>query len=325
MSDEIKTNLEEDLSRDPKILKELADLKNTEIDVTGTVEEEEQTLSIEAEYEQELKKVQSETEEAKPENDKVVDEAKHFGHLSKDEWVAQGKDPLLWKSPEEFVSYGKQFKNLVESLKEQNKAQSEKIDILVREHKTRAEQAVQQAKKELQIQLHQAKLNGDTQAVEQLAKQQTILDIEAQQQLNQRIVQERQQVDQIFTERNKHWFNAARPDLLQKVQYIASEIDSYYPNITYAEKARRIEERIKFEHPETSMTVPQSAPAVHMSSSNINKSEARHGGNDTDRAVRSLSAEQRAEFNTVKNQLSRSNLGIEYTVKDYLEFVKKNG
>ena len=36
------------------------------------------------------------------EEDEVVANAKKYGHLSKEDWEAQGKDPDDWKSPGEF-------------------------------------------------------------------------------------------------------------------------------------------------------------------------------------------------------------------------------
>ena len=35
-------------------------------------------------------------------DDEVTQRAKKFGHLSKEEWIAQGRDPAQYKTPEEF-------------------------------------------------------------------------------------------------------------------------------------------------------------------------------------------------------------------------------
>jgi hypothetical protein len=266
-------------------------------------------------------------EEAKEEQLKLdpqtVNKAKQFGHLSRDQWIAQGRDPSLWKDEREFVKYGDEFKetkDLIRALKEKNEEQSKKIDILVEAHKQRAETAVQQAKRELEAQLQNAEDRGDIRAVRQLTEQKVNVDMQAQQAETAKRIEEIRQVDAIFIERNKNWFNGARPELQSKVAILAQEIDRYYPGISYAEKARRIEERIHFEHPDTVLT-SNSPPPISLASSGTNKSASEHSLPTEDRLYRALSVEERAEYNTVRNQLKNKN--IEYKVSEYIKRTKE--
>lgn len=277
--------------------------------------------SIGDEYNQELEKAKAEDQQHQPE---IVEEAKKFGHLDKDAWIAAGKDPNKWKSPDEFVQYGRQykeFKDFISELKRQNAEQASKIDLLIEDRKKSALESVQEARKQLEQQLKFAKDTGDIGAVEQLAQKQAQLAQHQQQVEAQRRIDEINHIDRIFMERNSSWFNDARPDLKEKCKIVSQQIQAWYPGIPYAELAQRTEAQMRLEHPEINTmtsTAPLARPTVSMSNSNINKSVAGTGASDEERLYKSLTPEERAEFNVVKNQLANSKLKIKFTIQDYI-------
>lgn len=284
-------------------------------------------LEEELQKELEAEGITEDSSEAEEPQENTEQEAKKFGHLSKEDWIAQGRDPAKYKSPEEFVKYGndyKEVKDLIKSLKEENKTYTKQIDILVDAHKRSAESSVAQAKLELENQLKIAKEYGDVAAVERLTEQKIVNNIQAEQLQQQQLNDEKKKVDEIFVSRNKHWFNDSHLDLVEESKNISKEISSYYPNLSYAEHVRRIEERMKFEHPDlVAVKETTSEPHIGATASGMAKSTANSSaGNNEERAFKALSPAQRAEFNTVRKLVERIP-GVKYTVSEYNEQNKR--
>lgn len=304
---------------------------NDDVDNNEILDEEDEPRGLSGHLEDELQKeLDAEgvvSEEATTEDSSAESEAKKFGHLSKEEWEAQGRDPSKYKSEEEFVKYGneyKEVKDLIKSLKEENKTYSKQIDILVDAHKRTAETAVQQARRELEAQLSAAKEYGDVASVEKLTQQKVTLDLQAAATQEKLLLDERTRIDQTFLDRNKHWFNQANPEMISKSQEVSNEIKQYYPNLSYAEHVRRIEERMKFEHPEIVIKEGNAAPHIRSSNSGVAKSTANSStaGNSEERLLKGLSATERAEYNTVRKLVEKIP-GIKYTVSEYVTQNKK--
>lgn len=274
------------------------------------------------EYNEELKKELGAAEETKEVLDtETIEEAKKFGHQSLEQWTAAGKDPGKWKSEKDFVNYGREYKQLdhkLKSLEQQNIQYSKKIDILVEAQKRKEEETVFQAKKQLETELKQALDFGNVEAVRVLTEEKVRQDIVQQNKQIDNMTQEIKRVDDLFIQRNAFWFNQSRPELVAEVQEIANMRRASFPNEPYIEKARMIESEMKFRHPDLNVSTQSHAPVISASDSAVIKSEGTSKSSD-DRLLKSLSAEERAEYNVLKNRLGGSKLNIKYTVKEYID------
>lgn len=252
--------------------------------------------------------------------DSSEEKAKKYGHLSKEEWEAQGRDPNKWKSPEQFNKFGEEYsevKDMLKSYREQISKMSTQIESLTDFNKRSAEEAVRQAREGLEQQIRQAKEFNDVVAIEQLTRQKTQMEFQEQQQKQQQEATARQEIDMGFLQRNSHWFNNENPQLVQKAQQVANEIAQYYPNINYAEQVRRIEERMKFEHPELSGNAPAQRP-IQQSRSAVNKSSIQQNTSGSDQQLyRNLSNDDKMEYQEVKKMLDARK--IPYTVSEFIQ------
>lgn len=252
-------------------------------------------------------------------SEEEIAEGRKYGFKTSKELESEGKKVLKVRNLKEFIDYGKQW--------DREKALEAKLDRLQKQledqneyHKRNAEQLIKQSLAQIEQQLTTAKVNGDVRAVEYLAQQK----IQAEQQKQQQDeLQKRQymaQIDSIFLERNKDWFNDSRPDLKVEAGMISERLRSENPNISYSELARQIENEIRWAHKDLSnpgfhQPTPKinTAPNVSQVKSSINKSTS----NESEKEFRSLSSSEQAEFKATQNALAVHN--IKYSIKDYLE------
>lgn len=264
-------------------------------------------------------------ETSKPE---IKEEAKQFGHISKEEWIKQGRDPDKWKSPEKFVEYGRNYaksfdelKSAVEQLRQENKE-------LVDYHKKTVETSYFQAKKDIEARLQAAMAAGNAQAVRQLTEQQKDMEYQQKQKEIETFTKQVERVNADFLARNKDWYNNDHPELIAEANQLAN---SYLGlGKTYEEAAQEAEKIVKLRHPEINKTI---TPPVTFSNtrSNINKSIAETSITSESRQYKSLTPDQQSEYNEIKKQVESLNdrfpnkkVKTTYTVEDYLQATTKH-
>lgn len=294
--------------------------ENTNHFEDGQFEEREERLE---DIRDEVSQPEIEQEDREETEDSIepVKKAKSFGHMSKEEWERQGRDPTKWKSPEQFNEFGDSYSKLkphIETLKKEISKRDTALDTIIEHINEVKEKEYLRGKAEVEYQLQQAREMGDVRAVEDL----TAMKIKAEQEefknSQSRMQQEQQAADQSFLERNKHWYNANHPEMMQAAQRAAQEIRELYPRDSFSEVARKVEARMKYDHPDVvgSNNRPASS-AISPSRSSINKSAMESSPESEDRAFRSLDADQRAEFKWLEKLLAKSS--IKYSVKEYMQ------
>lgn len=252
--------------------------------------------------------------------DEVVLRAKKFGHISKEDWEAQGRNPDEWKSPEEFDKTGKILDQLY-SLRKKLDQRDKEIQALVDYQQRTSQREYEKAKQELEQRLRASKDDMDMAGVEHYTKELTRLqDMEHQNQA-QRTQQDQQEALGRFMERNKHWFNNQNPDLMQRASVIDQELKSIYPNASYDELAQKIEARMSYEYPDRVGGTARPRPAMSHSQSSINKTVA--SKSSVTKAFKELSQELKDTYNATKRIIEST--GREYSVNDFMAQLKKDG
>jgi len=224
-----------------------------------------------------IEEVLEEPEGEEPEGSEeleVVERAKKFGHLSKEEWIAQGRDPDKYKTPEEFDKTGKVIEQLY-TLKKKVDQRDKEIENLIKYQERTAQREFERAKQELEQRLNHSKNDMDMDGVAHYTRELTRLqDNEQNSQVQQR-QQAQQSAQQAFIERNQHWFNDRNPDLKARAIEIDNEIKSIYPNATFEELAQKIETRMQYDYPERVLSgARNSRPSLSPTQSAVNKTSA---------------------------------------------------
>jgi len=254
--------------------------------------------------------------------DEVEEKAKKFGHISKEDWIAQGRDPAKYKTPEEFNKTGEVIEQIY-SLKKKVDQRDREIQALIEYQKRTAEREYAKAKQELEARLSASKDDMDVEGVAHYTRELTRLqDMEAQNQQNEYAsAQRRAQED--FIERNAHWFNDRNPDLKARAIEIDAEIKDLYPNASLDELARKIEARMQYEYPERVLgAAKRNAPAIAPSSSSVNKTAVNKSS--VSRTFQSLPQDLKDTFAATK-RIVESMDKKEYTVQDFIEQLKRDG
>ena len=274
--------------------------------------EDEDIVREEPVVEEELVEDEPEGEEPEGEQPEEEAEAKKFGHLSKEEWVAQGRDPNKYKTPEEFNKTAKVIDQLY-SLKKKVDQRDREIQALVDYQQRTAQREYDKAKQELNARLAASKDDMDVEAVSHYTKELTNLESHEQQSKAYSMQQMQQQAQQAFVERNQHWFNDRNPDLKQRAIEIDNEIRSVYPNATFDELAQKIETRMQYDYPERVLGGARSSrPAVGQSS--VNKTAVVRK-----ESFRSLSQEHRDTYNVYKR------MNPKITEAEFIQRLKADG
>ena len=255
--------------------------------------------------------------------DEVVERAKKYGHLSKEEWVAQGRDPNQWRSPEEFDKTGKILEQLY-AMKKKVDQRDREIQALVDYQQRTSQREYEKAKEDLQNRLAMSKDDMDMEGVAHYTKELTRLEhIENTNQLQ--LQQEKQQnALNSFIERNQHWYNDRNPDLVNR----AVEIDNEIKEDINAGRLRvnslddiavMIEKRIGYEHPDRVLGAARGLkpPAISPSHSSVNKSVANKSS--VTKVFKNLSQEHKDTYNVYK----RINPNI--TESDFINRLKADG
>ena len=262
-------------------------------------------------------------QEESSDEDEVVERAKKYGHLSKEEWEAAGNDPAKYKTPEEFDKTGKVIEQLY-SLKKKVDQRDREIQSLVEYQKRTSEREYERAKQELETRLADSKSDMDMEGVSHYTKELTRLQDSEQTSKAQQNQQAQQSAQTAFVERNQHWFNDRNPDLKNRAIEIDNELKGIYPNASYEELAQKIETRMQYEHPERVMTSnSRSRPSVASSSqSSVNKTSAQTSS--VKRTFQGLSQDLKDTYSATK-RIIESGRDKEYTMNDFIAQLKKDG
>lgn len=279
----------------------------------------EEELEVE-EPEQEEAELESESE-PKGEDTEVVERAKKFGHLSKEEFIAAGNDPAKYKTPEEFDKTGKVIDQLY-SLKKKVDQRDREIQALVDYQQRTAQREYERAKQELEARLNESKNDMDMEGVSHYTKELVRLQDNEQSSKVQQQQQSQYAAQQAFMERNQHWFNDRNPDLKNRAIEIDNELKGIYPNASYEELAQKIETRMRYEHPDRVEEARHSRPSISSAASSVNKTAVKTSS--AGRTFQALSQDLKDTYSATK-RIVESRGDKEYTVNDFIDQLKKDG
>lgn len=270
-------------------------------------------ILIEEELIEEVVEEPLEGEEPESEDPEVVERAKKFGHLSKDEWIAQGRDPDKYKTPEEFDKTGKVIEQLY-TLKKKVDQRDKEIENLIKYQERTSQREFERAKQELEQRLNHSKNDMDMDGVAHYTKELTRLQDTEQQNRQHTTQQAQQSAQQAFIERNQHWFNDRNPDLKARAIEIDNEIKSVYPNATFEELAQKIETRMQYDYPERVLSGSRSSRPSISSSSAVNKTSVVKKD-----VFRTLSQEHKDTYHVYKR------INPKITEADFVQRLKADG
>src|SRR6185437_1189387 len=259
--------------------------------------------------------------------DPYLEEAKKYGYKTKEELEAEGKSVKHLKSPQEFVEYGKSYSEL-QAIRAENAKIKAALEESLSYQRQQAEQAVKQAKYQLEAELQQAKIRGDVVEVEKLVQQKAGIEIKEQQNsIQQRAQQkaiEEAEANAAFIKNNNHWFNDSHPQLQSEAKRIGQEIFLKYPDLSYNDAASMVEHHMNRLYPETRPLDNTPATQISNTKSTYNKAsyESTAAGGE-ERALKSLTPEQRSEYERVKSVMLNPEVKKNYTVEKYLEAFNK--
>lgn len=264
---------------------------------------------------------EGEQEESSSKDEEVVERAKKYGHLSKEEWTAAGKNPNEWKSPEEFDKTGKVIEQLY-TLKKKVDQRDREIESLIKYQERTSQREFERAKQELEQRLAHSKNDMDMEGVAHYTKELTRLEDNEQHTQVQHRQQAQQSAQTAFIERNQHWFNDRNPDLKQRAIEIDNELKSVFPNATYEELAQKIETRMQYEHPDRVSGSQNKVRPALSSSSSVNKTAV--NTSSVKRTFQGLSQDLKDTYSATK-RIIESRGDKEYTVNDFINQLKKDG
>lgn len=268
--------------------------------------------ALEKEPEEDASEEQESESSGEDHEDEIVERAKKYGHLSKEEWVAAGRDPDKYKTPEEFDKTGKVIEQLY-SLKKKVDQRDREIQSLVEYQQRTSQREYERAKQDLEARLAHSKDDMDMEGVSHYTKELVRLQDNEQTSKAQQMQQAQYSAQQAFIERNQHWFNDRNPDLKNRAIEIDNELKGIYPNATYEELAQKIETRMQYEHPERVMGQRSSVrPSASQSSVNKTAVVKKH-------VFRNLSQEHRDTYNVYKR------INPKITEADFIQKLKADG
>lgn len=253
--------------------------------------------------------------------DETVQRAKKYGHLSREEWEAQGRDPDQWKSPEEFDKTGKILDQLY-SMRKKLDQRDREIQSLVEYQERTSQREYERAKQDLEQRLQASKDDMDMEGVSHYTKELSRLEDREQQNQQQSVQQAHQEALQGFQQRNQHWFNDQNPDLKQRAIAIDQELKSIYPNATFDELAQKIEMRMQYEYPERVDGHAKPRPSMSQSQSSVNKSTTEK--TSTSKTFRNLPQDLKDTYHATK-RIIETRRGEEYSVNEFIEQLKRDG
>lgn len=262
------------------------------------------------------------TGEVEEEKDEIVERAKKYGHLSKEDWVAQGRDPKQWKSPEEFDKTGRILEQLY-ALKSKVDQRDREIKALVDYQQRTSQREYERAKEELQNRLAASKDDMDVEGVAHYTKELTRLEhIEQSNQVHNAAEQQQAALER-FKDRNQHWFNDRNPDLVNRAveieEQIKADINAGVIKVNSLDDIGiMIEKRLSYEYPDRVLGARgQRPPTISPGQSSVNKSAV--SKSSSKKVFQNLSQEHKDTFNVYK----RMNPNI--TEAEFINRLKQDG
>lgn len=250
---------------------------------------------------------------------------KGSGHLTKDQWIAEGRDPTKYKTKEEFDEFGKSYTVLkphIDKFKQELKNKDLALKAVADGLEQIKRQEYLRGKAEVETRLAQAKEIGDMNAVQELTVQKVNLDQQERQNQSNKQQEEVNRVNARFMERESHWFNEQHPELKQKAIDEELRLAREHPELTYTQKIQRVTDYMHFEYPELREVKRSSADMVGNRSSAVNKSQMNNSSSETT-LYRGLSRDDQEAFKGIKKLVEKTMPSVKYTVKEFLEQEKK--
>lgn len=273
-------------------------------------------LELETEEIEYVEDIQEEAvEEEVEEVNEELEEAKKYGYLSKEEWEAQGKPAHKYKSPEEFNKTAKVIDQIY-TLKKKVEQRDRELQAVIDYQQRTAQREYERAKQELQNNLANSKDDMDVEAVSHYTKELTRLEDMENSSHTQQRQQAQQSAQQSFIERNEHWFNDRNPDLKARAIEIDNELKDIFPNASYEDLAKKIENRMQYEHPERVLAGSRQSkgPGMSHTQSSINKTAVVRKD-----VFRNLSQEHRDTYQVYKR------INPKITEADFIQRLKADG
>lgn len=298
----------------------------------------------EEEYQEPLDQNEPEVEEVTsseelPESSEVVEsnddevKAKKHGYLTKEEYVAKHGTEEGFKSPQQFNKFGESYeevKDILKGLRSEISKRDKEQEALVKYIDGVRDRERDAAKKELQQAMQQAEENGDVSAIRQLAQIQAAQTYEEQQQQVVSYHKEAQTALYAFQEKNKHWFNAEHPELVQRAHEIEQEIlaGAYSRQYgvpmpkNYDQLSKLLEAAMKAEYPDVVDTRTRKvSPTISSTDSAVNKSAA--VSVSTNKVFNGLPNDLKQVFSATKRIAEKN--GYKYTQEDFIRKLKSDG
>lgn len=250
--------------------------------------------------------------------------AKATGHMSKEEWIASGRDEKDYKSEKEFELTGE----LIE-LKKIIRNQQTDIKEIIKYHDDVVAAQKLNFRQQLDAQIKYAKETGDVEQVEQLVEERRELNEREKQQALSKQDQTIKNSIESFIERNKHWYNEQNMDLVEKAQKLEVEIRSgEYTQKTgvpiptsYEGVLRQVELEIKAIKAQSSIPQESYRPVMSGTQSSVNKETKAVSKND-DVLYGKLNPSEKSMFHALKR--INQQVGREYSVKQFLDKIKND-
>lgn len=265
-----------------------------------------------------------------PKPAEVVQKAKKYGHLSRDEYMAKYGTMDGYKDEETFNKFGDSYSEVKDILKGMNKkieAREKENEALVHYISNVKERERKAARDELTKALKEAAMMGDVNAVQDLTREQTKLDYQDAQEAASKTVQTIQQFENEFRERNP-WYEKdaemTRRSIEIDEEIRSGKYDYLYPKPqTYVQLSRQIELVMKQEYPDrvNGYSSNRSAPTVSSAQSGVAKNSK--SVDDSVSTFRGLDEEHKAIYNATKRMLEKN--GIQYSQKDFINKLRKDG
>jgi hypothetical protein len=244
--------------------------------------------------------------------DKETELARSNGHVSKEEWIQQGRDPDEWVSAKKFNEKARMIAKLnryerdIENIKRYNELQQKQM----------REKALEDAR----LELLQAKEDEDFEAYEQANKRYA----KAEQDLTVIQQQEVVEAEQEFIERNKHWFDANDNAQQQELRALIPDIVDDYPNLSVRERMLKLERRFLDNHPEYKSPQRNASdrPVVNGAASAVNKSAM--VSSTASKSFNALPEKFKSDYFSLQKSL-KSQMGIDYTKEEFIQGLKDMG
>ncbi len=258
----------------------------------------------------EINEPEDNTEEVaeKPQVNKEEEQALKFGWKPKEQYEG---NPADWKTAKQFNDHAR----MITQIKNQERDLENLKKYMHLNQKQSYADALEQARHELE----EAKELGDFDAYEEARKKH----VKAEAGLAEQATVDNQEIEKVFADRNKDWFDPADHAQQAEVYAIAQGVTEDYPNITIIKAMELVERRVFDAHPEYRRT-NKSVDKQVISSTNsaINKGAVASSG--VSKSFNSLPVTLQREYEQLRRSLEKT-MKLEYTKEEYVQGLKDTG